>query len=127
MFGPPKSRCLCCGSTLAIPASNVRYREQSDPLISDGFSLIVGPMSPALPDSGTARPSWTDGLRGRYGMYTLLINIGSLFFAVDNFLINTLMPSIVADIGGVPFYAWAMMLYLVGSIMGSASYGPLRG
>ena len=64
--------------------------------------------------------------RGRFGAYTLLLNIGVLFFAVDNFLINTLMPSIVADIGGVAFYAWAMMLYLVGSIMGAASYGPLR-
>jgi MFS family permease len=59
-------------------------------------------------------------------VYTLLLNIGILFFAVDNFLINTLMPSIVADIGGVAFYTWAMMLYLVGSIMGAASYGPLR-
>ena len=64
--------------------------------------------------------------RGRLGVYTLLINIGILFFAVDIFLINTLMPSIVADIGGVAFYAWAMMLYLVGSISGAASYGPLR-
>ena len=67
--------------------------------------------------------SWTDVFRGRFGAYTLLLNIGVLFFAVDNFLINTLMPSIVADIGGVAFYAWAMMLYLVGSIMGAASYG----
>jgi hypothetical protein len=65
--------------------------------------------------------SWTEVLRGRLGVYTLLLNIGILFFAVDNFLINTLMPSIVADIGGVAFYAWAMMLYLVGSITGSAS------
>ncbi len=70
--------------------------------------------------------SWTEVFRGRFGVYTLLLNIGILFFAVDNFLINTLMPSIVADIGGVAFYAWAMMLYLVGSIMGAASYGPLR-
>ena len=78
------------------------------------------------PNSATATPSWTDVFRGRFGVYTLLLNIGILFFAVDNFLINTLMPSIVADIGGVAFYAWAMMLYLVGSIMGAASYGPLR-
>ena len=70
--------------------------------------------------------SWTEVFRGRFGVYTLLLNIGILFFAVDNFLINTLMPSIVVDIGGVAFYAWAMMLYLVGSIMGAASYGPLR-
>jgi MFS family permease len=77
-------------------------------------------------DRDTATSSWTDVFRGRYGAYTLLLNIGILFFAVDNFLINTLMPSIVADIGGIAFYAWAMMLYLVGSIMGAASYGPLR-
>ena len=83
-------------------------------------------MSHAPPAPDTAMPSWTDVFRGRFGVYTLLLNIGILFFAVDNFLINTLMPSIVADIGGVAFYAWAMMLYLVGAIMGSASYGPLR-
>ena len=77
-------------------------------------------------NSETAMPYWTEVFRGRFGVYTLLLNIGILFFAVDNFLINTLMPSIVADIGGVAFYAWAMMLYLVGSIMGAASYGPLR-
>ena len=83
-------------------------------------------MSYTPPNGETAMPSWTEVFRGRFGVYTLLLNIGILFFAVDNFLINTLMPSIVADIGGVAFYAWAMMLYLVGSIMGAASYGPLR-
>src|SRR5262245_24642125 len=83
-------------------------------------------MSHSVSNSETAMPSWTEVFRGRFGVYTLLLNIGILFFAVDNFLINTLMPSIVADIGGLAFYAWAMMLYLVGSIMGAASYGPLR-
>jgi MFS family permease len=83
-------------------------------------------MSCNPPNNETAMSSWTEVFRGRFGVYTLLLNIGILFFAVDNFLINTLMPSIVVDIGGVAFYAWAMMLYLVGSIMGAASYGPLR-
>jgi MFS family permease len=69
---------------------------------------------------------WREVLRGRLGVYTLLINLGILFFGVDNFLINILMPAIIADIGGVAFYAWAMMLYLVGAISGAASYGPLR-
>jgi len=83
-------------------------------------------MTDARPLSETAASSWNEIFRGRLGVYTLLINIGILFFGVDNFLINTLMPSIVADIGGVAFYAWAMMLYLVGSITGAASYGPMR-
>jgi len=74
-----------------------------------------------------APSSWTNIFRGKLGVYTLLLNLGILLFSIDNFLINTLMPSIVADIGGVAFYAWAMMLYLVGAISGSASYGPLRG
>jgi MFS family permease len=83
-------------------------------------------MSHNPPNGEPAMSSWSEVFRGRVGVYTLLLNIGILFFAVDTFLINTLMPSIVADIGGVAFYAWAMMLYLVGSIMGAASYGPLR-
>jgi MFS family permease len=37
------------------------------------------------------------------------------------------MPTVVADIGGVRFYAWVSMLYMVGSIVGAASSGPLRG
>lgn len=87
-----------------------------------GRSMNHAPLNPE-----TATPaSWTEVFRGRAGVYTLLLNIGILFFAVDTFLINTLMPSIVADIGGVAFYAWAQMLYLIGSIMGAASYGPLR-
>src|SRR5262245_16919837 len=83
-------------------------------------------MNHGPPNIEMVKPSWTDVFRGRFGVYTLLLNIGILFFAVDNFLIKTFMPSIVADIGGVAFYAWAMMLYLVGSIMGAASYGPFR-
>jgi MFS family permease len=80
----------------------------------------------AQPIPGTAKEAWFEILRGRRGVYTLLLNIGILFFGIDTFLVNTLMPTIVADIGGVAFYAWAIMLYLVGAIVGSASYGPLR-
>ena len=83
-------------------------------------------MTDVRPPGERVASSWKEVFRGRLGVYTLLLNIGVLFFGVDNFLINTLMPSIVADIGGVAFYAWAMMLYLVGSITGAASYGPLR-
>jgi MFS family permease len=64
--------------------------------------------------------------RGRLGLYTLLLNFGILFFGIDGFLVNTLMPTIVADIGGVAYYAWATMLFVVGAIVGSAGYGPLR-
>ena len=83
-------------------------------------------MNQVRPHDASAPHPWIEVFSGKLGIYTLLLNIGILFFGIDNFLINTLMPFIVADIGGVSFYAWAMMLYLVGAISGAASYGPLR-
>jgi MFS family permease len=75
----------------------------------------------------SSRPaSWIEIFRGRLGVYTLLLNFGILFFGIDGFLVNTMMPTIVADIGGVAYYAWATMLFVVGAIVGSAGYGPLR-
>lgn len=71
--------------------------------------------------------SWMDIFRGRLGVYTVLLNFGILFFGIDGFVINTLMPTIVADIGGLAYYAWANMIFVVGAIVGSAGYGPLRG
>ena len=74
-----------------------------------------------------APSSWVEIFRGRLGVYTVLINFGILFFGIDGFVLNTLMPTIVADIGGLAYYAWATMTFVVGAIIGSAGYGPLRG
>ena len=71
--------------------------------------------------------AWIELFRGRLCLYTVLLNFGILFFGIDSFVVNTLMPEIVADIGGVAYYAWATMLYVVGAIVGSAAYGPMRG
>ncbi|MDP6689269.1 MAG: MFS transporter, partial [Alphaproteobacteria bacterium] len=43
--------------------------------------------------------------------------------AMDVFVIATILPSVVADIGGVAFYAWPAALYITASIMGAASGG----
>ncbi len=36
------------------------------------------------------------------------------------------MPAVVRELGGVAFYAWATMLYMIASIMGAASGDTLR-
>src|SRR5690606_27723773 len=36
------------------------------------------------------------------------------------------MPTVVADIGGAAYYAWATMLYMVASILGSACGAPAK-
>lgn len=54
----------------------------------------------------------------------MTLNLGIGLHAVDVFVITTVMPAVVRDLGGVAFYAWAMMVYMVASIVGAAS-GPL--
>ncbi|MEE2995582.1 MAG: MFS transporter [Pseudomonadota bacterium] len=72
----------------------------------------------ARPDGGTG---WVDMFRGILGVYTILLNIGIGVHAIDIFVITTVMPAVVAEIGGVEFYAWTTMLYMVGTVMGAAS------
>jgi MFS family permease len=74
----------------------------------------------------TGPSPWAELFRGKLAITTLLVNLGVTLHAVDIFVITTVMPTVVADIGGVAYYAWAVMLYVVGSIAGAASFGPLR-
>ena len=70
------------------------------------------------PEEGTG---WSDMFRGIRGVYTILLNVGIGVHAIDIFVITTVMPAVVAEIGGVEFYAWTTMLYMVGTIVGAAS------
>lgn len=67
-----------------------------------------------------------DLLRQGRAPLTVTLGLGIALHAMDVFLVATVMPSVVADIGGVAFYAWVSMLYMVGSIVGAASSAPLR-
>ncbi len=69
---------------------------------------------------------WGDLFRDGRASYTILLNLGIALNAVDVFIISTVLPTVVHDIGGAAFYAWAIMLYMVGTIVGSASAGPLH-
>lgn len=64
---------------------------------------------------------WADMFRGARGVYTILLNLGIGVHAIDIFVITTIMPVVVTDIGGVRFYTWTTMLYMVGTIVGAAS------
>jgi len=75
----------------------------------------------------TPGPSpWAELFRGPLAVTTLLVNLGVTLHAIDIFVITTVMPTVVADIGGVAYYAWAVTLYVVGSIVGAAGFAPLR-
>jgi MFS family permease len=69
---------------------------------------------------------WRAIFTGRLGLYNLLLNLGTCLFAINQFVVSTLMPTVVTDLGGVRYYAWAFALFAVGAIIGAASSGPAR-
>lgn len=77
--------------------------------------------TPSAP-AGTWRALFGHGL----GLYVVMLNLGIGLHAVDVFVVSTVMPDVVRDLGGAHFYAWSTMLYMVASIIGAAATAPLR-
>ena len=77
-------------------------------------------------DAPEEEGSWAEIFTGRYGIYTFILNLGMLLFAINQFVVATIMPSVVADLGGVGYYTWAFSLFAVGAIVGAASAGTMR-
>jgi len=64
--------------------------------------------------------SWYHLLSGRNGVYSLALAGGVALHAVNIYIVTTVMPSVVAEIGGLDYYAWSTTLFVVASILGSA-------
>jgi MFS family permease len=70
--------------------------------------------------------SWAALFRSGRAAHTLILTLGVGVHAIDVFIIATVLPSVVADIGGAAFYTWSTMLYVVASILGTACGGLMR-
>ena len=55
-----------------------------------------------------------------------MLNVGIGLHALDVFIIATVMPAVVRELGGAEYYTWATMLYMVASIIGTAAGNPVR-
>lgn len=64
--------------------------------------------------------SWSELLWGRNGLRSLALAGGVALHAIDVYIVATILPSVVQDIGGLEYYAWNTTLFVVASIMGSA-------
>lgn len=80
-------------------------------------------MSAAVSDGDKGR--WRDLFQGDRAIYTVMVMLGVVLFSLQILIITTIMPTVVAEIGGAPYYVWASMLYQVGAIVGAACVGPL--
>lgn len=69
---------------------------------------------------GNDNGSWAELLWGRNGLRSLALAGGVMLHATNIFIVTTILPSVVREIGGLQYYAWNMTLFVVASILGSA-------
>lgn len=74
----------------------------------------------------TKKYTWADLFREGRAVYTISLTLAVSLHAMDAFIVSTVMPSVVREIGGAQFYTWVVMLYMTASIVGAASGAPVR-
>ncbi|MCR2139028.1 MFS transporter, partial [Salmonella enterica] len=79
----------------------------------------------------TAQGKWADLLSGSNALLTIALTGGVALHAINIYIVTTILPSVVNDIGGLEYYAWNTTLFVATSIVGSAlsskildSFGP---
>ena len=69
----------------------------------------------------TAPVAWREVLNQKYASPLLFVCLGVWLHAADGLIVATMMPAIVADIGGEAYVAWSIALYEIGSIVAGAA------
>ncbi len=62
---------------------------------------------------------WGDLLTGKNAIRSVALAGGVALHAINVYIATTILPSVVADIGGLDYYAWNTTLFVVASIIGS--------
>lgn len=70
-------------------------------------------------------PRFTALLAPRYLPLLVMVGLGVWLHAADMLLVATMMPAMVAELGGTELVAWTVALYEVGSIVAGAVSGYL--
>lgn len=85
--------------------------------------------SPSQPHCrpGHSPASWAQLLAGRNGLRSIALAGGVALHAVNIYVVTTILPTIVEEIGGLDYYAWNTTLFVVASIVGSALAARLLG
>lgn len=64
--------------------------------------------------------SWGELLQGRNGLRSIALAGGVALHAINIYVVTTILPTIIQEIGGLEYYAWNTTLFVVASIVGSA-------
>lgn len=72
------------------------------------------PPAPAPPHA-----SWGELLHGRNALHAIALAGGVGLYAINVHIVTTILPTVIADIGGLALYAWSTTLFVATSIIGS--------
>lgn len=72
-----------------------------------------------------ANASWADLFSNGNALRTLTLVGGVALYAINMYIVTTILPNIVNDIGGLEFFAWNTTLFIVTSIIGSTMTSKL--
>ncbi|MCZ6764165.1 MAG: MFS transporter [Alphaproteobacteria bacterium] len=75
--------------------------------------------------SATDAVNWDELLTRRHALSLSSVCLGVWLHAADSLLVATMMPAIVADIGGANLMSWTVALYEIGTIVAGAAGGLL--
>lgn len=70
--------------------------------------------------AGSTRIGWIALTTGRSAVFSVVLAGGVMLHALNIYVVTTILPSVVGDIGGLDLYAWSMTLFVVASILGAA-------
>lgn len=69
--------------------------------------------------------SWADLFSNGNALRTLTLVGGVALYAINMYIVTTILPNIVNDIGGLEFFSWNTTLFIVTSIIGSTMTNKL--
>ena len=64
---------------------------------------------------------WSELMRGGNAGRSAVVGGGMIIHALNTFIVTTILPSVVRDIGGLRWFAWSTVLYVVASLLGGAA------
>jgi MFS family permease len=67
------------------------------------------------------KTGWLELLRGENAPRCAVVGGGMIMHAINVFIVTTILPTVVRDIGGLQYFAWNTTLYVVASLFGAAS------
>lgn len=84
-------------------------------------------MSSSLEKIDSNKDSWGALFQGGNALRSLTLVGGVVLYAINMYIVTTILPNIVNDIGGLTYFSWNTTFFIVSSIVGSAVTSKVMG